>query len=81
MITGPIITRTPRATGCKLRPEDLGDLDALIEVARRYPDSYDRERVMRKADEILDRALDGRPIPDCVVCDDRPGGCEFCPKA
>ena len=58
-------------------------LEDLAKMAREYPASYSRERVMEEADRILDQCLDNaamgwRPnIPRCVVCDDH--GCEFCP--
>lgn len=58
-------------------------LEALLAEARRYPASYDRERVMAEADRILDYALDKAAFvekkrPSCVVCDGF--GCEHCPK-
>lgn len=59
-------------------------LSRLLADAEQYPASYDRERIMREADAILDDALDlaskaklVKPVA-CVVCDDE--GCEFCPK-
>lgn len=60
------------------------ELEELLAQAQAYPASYDRERVMREADRILDAALDEsvqalgpRRIVMCAVCQD--DGCEHCP--
>lgn len=64
-------------------------LKLLMLQAEKYPGSYDRERVLAKADEILDRALEvargirereaGRAPEACIICDNAGGGyCEFC---
>ena len=42
---------------------------------RQERDDWSREQY---EDEIADGLL-SEPM-DCVVCSDRPGGCEFCPK-
>lgn len=42
---------------------------------RQERDDWSREQY---EDEIADGLL-SEPV-DCVVCSDRPGGCEFCPK-
>ena len=64
-------------------------LKLLMLQAEKYPASYSRERIMERADEILDRALEvARGIRErsiqrapeaCIICDNAGGGyCEFC---
>ena len=68
-----------KMAGIEARPA----LRDLADKARRWPQSYSRERVMEEADAILDAALDkaSRALAqaDCIVCDGEGGGrCEFC---